>query len=499
MKIVLFSTHISWPPAYETELEIIQRHLDAGDKVIQLVCNAHLATCDINLHHDLRACISCVGKRLFGRSLLSEKIPERSFLQLTKENKREMVSIQTTFDNVTELKSYRVEDFDIGYAVAASLISKLRDPDPDLSLHADILKKYLLSSLAVYRSIQNFLKTKEVDSFYIFNGRFAHTRAAWRACQSKQIKAVLHDRGNNIYYYQLFKDFLIHDIAAREGEIRETWANTEKIRDREKVAARYYIGRSEAKERGGSSFVKTQVHGLLPEEWDEQKHNIVIFTSSEDEYSSIDGSWKNPLYDSQLDGLKRIFDDLEAERTRFENIHCYVRIHPNLSRVENSSVADLCKLRKDKVSIIKPDSPISSYTLLKAADKVITFGSTMGIEAVFWGKPSILAGMCFYRNLGGTHNAKSHKHLVDLLGENLPPKSRKAALMYGYWLMTFGIRYKYYEPKDFVSGKFKNISIQENENLNLRLRILASFLRRRRLKRVIRRIHRELLGPQLAT
>lgn len=95
------------------------------------------------------------------------------------------------------------------------------------------------------------------------------------------------------------------------------------------------------------------------------------------------------------------------------------------------------------MTVIGPDDPVCTYTLLKNADVVLTFGSTVGIEAVFWGKPSVSAGQCYYRNLGGTYNPSSHSKLVELLRSNLKPKDREAALMYGYYWDTEGKRFKY--------------------------------------------------------
>jgi hypothetical protein len=90
---------------------------------------------------------------------------------------------------------------------------------------------------------------------------------------------------------------------------------------------------------------------------------------------------------------------------------------------------------------------------------VLTFGSTVGIEAVFWGTPSIHAGVSYYHHLGGTYNASSHEDVIALLKADLPPKDRTAAFVYGYYLNTYGIPFKYFQATGVGAGRFKGQAI----------------------------------------
>ena len=46
MKIAVFSTHQNWTPHFDTDLEIIQNHLDKDDEVYHYYCNQELSPCD---------------------------------------------------------------------------------------------------------------------------------------------------------------------------------------------------------------------------------------------------------------------------------------------------------------------------------------------------------------------------------------------------------------------------------------------------------------------
>jgi capsule polysaccharide export protein KpsC/LpsZ len=93
--------------------------------------------------------------------------------------------------------------------------------------------------------------------------------------------------------------------------------------------------------------------------------------------------------------------------------------------------------------------------MLKNAHTVLTFGSTVGIEAVFWGVPSILAGMSWYRALGATYNPATHDEVMALITETLAPMNDEPAWMYGYYFSTYGIPFKYVRATTFDEAEFK--------------------------------------------
>ena len=380
--------------------------LDDGDEVVHLHCDADLPACDANPHHDLAKCQNCIGIRQSGMSLLFPRVPSISFLKLSESNKRELASVQKTFATIAELKSFYIEEFDIGMAVASSMISLTRDPELDLSALDDMVSRFLVTALSVYRSLQNYLDENPVDCVYVFNGRFAPVRAVLRACQSRQVTCYVHERGHDIHHYTVDKNTTTHDLAYMQKQICGQWERAAGDSKRNEIAEKYYLERSKGVVQAWYSFVVRQKEELLPASWNPAKKNVAIFNSSEDEYAATDAQWNNPLYANQLEGLQRIVQSLEADH---DDVHFYLRIHPNLIGVNNKHTMALYDLRRDFFEIIPPDDPVSTYALIKHADKVLTFGSTVGIEAVFWGTPSIHAGRSFYQDLEGTYNPGSHE------------------------------------------------------------------------------------------
>lgn len=473
--ILFFPTHILWTPHYETELELIQNHLNEGDNVIQAVCNGELQVCDSNLKHSMLKCVYCISKRYRGMELLVGESRTIPIFNLSEDNIKEIALLKVNFADLEELKGYRIDNFDVGYAVASSLISLLRDPCISMPAHKNLVASYIVSAMRVYRSVQNCLDKMKIDRLYVFNGRFAYTRAIFRACQSRHTECVIHERGHGIAHYELYANSLPHDLGNIERRVRETWAKAESMTDRGEIGAKFYLDRARGVDQSWYSFVKNQSKCLLPDTWSADINNIVIFNSSEDEFASLGDEWKNPLYPDQLTALKKIIESLEQEKD--QQFHVYLRMHPNNKGMAIKELQKWYELGSNILSVIRHDSPIDTYALLKSANKVLTFGSTVGVEAVFWGKPSVLAGLSPYRNLGVTYNPSSHGELVRLLMTTLEPMDKLPAIMYGYYWNTYGIPFKYYKAEGFGCGKFKGIDLDRpgtNQRIVRYLTVLKS-------------------------
>jgi hypothetical protein len=446
-------------PRFETALELAQVHLDAGDDVVFMGCNAELTACWNNYDHLRSVCSKCMKVRELGLSLLEPRLVSRSLLRLTEANRRELAQLQTSFADLEALKQYTVDDFDVGMAVASGIMTDLRDPAFDVVELADAIKRFLVSTMAVYRSVQNHLEAERYDRVYVANGRGVEVRAVLRACLSRQVPCLVHEGGKDPWHYDLYENCIPHEIAYNEKCIRKAWAGAEGKPDRESIASKWYEDRAAGVDRDWVSLVKHQENGRLPDGFDPTRHNVVVFNSSEDEFAALGDEWRNPIYKDQTEGLQAI---CRSAAHMSGAVQVYLRVHPFLKGVNNATTRALAELGGPHFRVIPATDPISTYALMRVCATVVAFGSTTGIEAVYWGKPSISAGMCFYRNLGGTYNPASHEELMQLMQCSLQPRDRVAALMYGYYLATHGIAYQYYRRDSYakthfvVDGTFKS-------------------------------------------
>jgi hypothetical protein len=455
MKIAFFNSHILWGSHYETMLEIAIDHFKNGDEVTELYCNMNLPACDNNPYFEPEACYRCITKRENGYKLLPKNAIRKEFLNLTPEDKKRIKSLQSKFESISQLQKLYIDNFDIGYAVGSSIITIEQYSKPEIN--SNLINNYIIGSAAVYFSVINYLKKNKVDMFYVFNGRLAHTKAVLKACQKMGVDCYLHERGNNKNHYSIFKNYSIHNLENTRNEIEKIWSSVFPS-ERVKIAKDFYNNRFKGKEINWYSFVDKQKQEL-PENWDKNKINIAIFNSTEHEFASLGKEWINPIYLNQNEGINRIAKDILEN----DSIHLYLRVHPNLNNAHPDEKKDAHNFHYTNLTVIPSDSLISSYNLMMNCDKVLTFGSMVGIEAAYFLKPSILAGKSMYYGLGSNYEPRSHEELIEMLGKDLIPLNIEGAEKFGVFSATFGTKYKHYTAIDFAEGHFKNKKIESKK------------------------------------
>ena len=465
MKILIYMPFAAWIPHLGTDLEIATKHLDAGDEVHIIQCSGDLPSCESNPSHTKFRCIACRYQLDKGLSLIN--LPQQNRHELALNDFSRCLDLPD-FHSIEELNSFEINNIDIGMAVASTLISKTRDPNPNVSNFKNYIHENILMANSIYDAMKYHLQQIEPDVFYLFNGRFAAIRPALRAAQNLGIKTFVHERAGVSQKYTLSEDTYPHDVEYQKNIINTFWDNGRPDTEKEDFAKQWFEDRRAGKDQGWYSFTKSQKKRKLPNGFDASKRNISIYISSEDEFAAIEG-WQNPIYKNQTDAINAI---INADTD--ENIRFYLRIHPNLKGLDNTQTRELSELKGTNLTVIPADSKIDSYELMDACEKVITFGSTMGIESVYWGKPSILAGRSIYEDLGGCYIPNDHEELIDLINDQLNPLSNLGALKYGYYQSLAGIPYIYYNPESLFKGKFKGIDL--SYSVNTKMKIIIKYI-----------------------
>jgi len=464
MKILIYMPFSDWVPHLATDLEIAAKHLNKGDDVHIIQCSGDLPSCEPNPNHFKLRCVSCKSKRDKGLSLIN--LPELNRHELAlNEFIRDLYL--PDFSSMQELKDFEIDNVDIGMMAASTLISMVRESHPDLSDFNNFIHENISMSIAIYDAIKHHLKEIDPDVFYLFNGRFAALRPALRAAQDLGVKTFVHERAGVLQRYTLVEDTYPHDIEYQKAQIEKQWNDERPRTEKEEIACKWFKNGRGGKDQGWYSYTKSQMKGNLPDDFDQSKRNIAIYVSSEDEFESIEG-WENPIYDNQIYAINAIINaDID------KNIRFYVRIHPNLKGLNNTQTRELSELKGTNLTVIPAESKIDSYELMDACEKVITFGSTIGIESVFWEKTSILVARSLYEDLEGCYVPTNHDELIDLINRHLEPLPNLGALEYGYWLSETGIPYIYYNPESIRGGKFKGVYLGNPIIDRLKDKILA--------------------------
>ena len=432
----------------------MEEHAKKGDAVHLFSCRGGLLSCQQNIDHHYFTCGDCLRQRALAMAKVEAKYAAFPFPVLTRAERCRLWKLPFRFQSMDELRGFKYENFDVGEAVISSMVSRYRNPHQDPVFDVNLVRRLMISAVGIYLALRRELKARDIRLMYVFNGRYATHRAVLRACQAEGVDCLVHDRGHDKDHYHLYQNQMIHDIAPRVQEIKEYWDAADPER-REQIAAGFYNNRRKGIIPNWKSFTKEQQKALLPEEWSRTKRNIAIFVSSEDEFVAIGKEWRNELYDQgQAAAIREIARDLAQQDP---SVHLWVRVHPNLKGVDNPFIRDLAKISGANVTIIPADSPVDSYALLDACEKVVTFGSTMGIEAVFWGKPSILLGKSLYRYLHACIVPESHAEAVESICSVLPQPDPLGALQYGYYKGSYGTPYSVYNAQDPFEGDYRGL------------------------------------------
>lgn len=323
-------------------------------------------------------------------------------------------------------------------------IVKTRDSKPCHFHASSLISNYAQEYVQYYKFAKSFFELQKPDVVFLFNGRFYREKAFWRAATDLGIKVNFIERfspawGNryfeftrpvhNIEYRCSVMESHFEEFVAIHGldtatDISSKWFN-ERIAG---IGQKFTALQDESFERN-RTFTK----------------QIVFFHSSEDELFTTDlgsNTWTD-----QITFLQELVNELHS----YPDVNLLIRLHPNLKYKSSREIRRWSKfadsISSPNVTLLKQDSPINSYDILKHSDVVITFGSTIGVEARYLQKTSILVSRAFHELLDITINVNSIMDLmtivdssnINLTGMEIP----KDVLIYGLFHANGGISFRY--------------------------------------------------------
>lgn len=162
-------------------------------------------------------------------------------------------------------------------------------------------------------------------------------------------------------------------------------------------------------------------------------------------------AYTNVFWDAQLHYPANAFADQRAwllETVRWfaarPDLQLVIRVHPaeitgspsSRQRAADEIAAAFSRLPAN-VTVVPPDSPVSSYALARRANAALIYGTKMGVELTALGIPVIVAGEAWVRNKGITHDAATKSHYLELLSQlpfpgRIDGERRERAIAYAH-------------------------------------------------------------------
>lgn len=358
----------------------------------------------------------------------------------------EMLELQ----NANVLISANVET-KVEEACYLELISRLRDSAPNIQSHSKLLFQLRSCYLQTYESVRQVLISKKPQVVYLYNGRFLQERAAADCCAELGINVVYFERFNPSWKTKFFLFEKNTHSPSYRSQIMENFGSEMLLRESQKffsIGEKWFGDREQGLTQ---DFTKSQVLDLKEVKLE---NYVVFFHSSEDELITTDlvsSCWGN-----QIEAVEKLVDVV----SEIPNLNLVIRIHPNL-KYKSSREIELWKnfgeqLQQENSRIIylSHESKINSYELVKRSNAVITVGSTIGVEAAFLGKRSVLIGRGFHEEMGITLNPKNREELRDYLTQNFEENGISSRRIQAY-------KYAVFHQEGGV--EFKNVRLCRNK------------------------------------
>lgn len=436
MKILLYHSSSFLNPHFGLLLDEAEKYLRNGDEVYFATCSGAASMCISNILADKSICKVCkmeINRFLNQLSKGVHKIDMGKYV----DTKRSAVKFR--YNSIDELKRLKYKDAQIGYAVMSYYITLTRNLEPAMNeAFTRYIDKALQSAVLLTDAFIQILDEVKPDRVLLFNGRFFENRPILECSLAKGCETycceVVGGFGEE-FKKTTFLNVMPHNVEYNINLVKKRWEDTSvPMAEKMRIGKSFYENRRGGKPAGDKIYIKNQKAGQLPTDWDGNKRNFAIFNSSEDEYASIGGEFDRlKFFSNQMEGIKKVLTLCQDD----ENIHVFLRIHPNLTGIKYRYHQDLYKLPEEfpNVTVIPADAKISTYALMDSVEKVIVFGSTMGLEATYWEKPVLLLGASYYTPLDMCYKPGSMEELKHLLLGELQPKGKQMAIEFGYSFM----------------------------------------------------------------
>jgi hypothetical protein len=376
-----------------------------------------------------------------------------------------------TLQDIRELQYKRAT---LGLGVASSLISRARDPYPDLQGASAFISRALLASARTFEHAQSLIREHRPSTVVVFNGRFACARPVAEAAGVLGIPRLFHERGGSAGRY-VVDDRPTHDYAATRRRIAEAWE--EAGPDRDEVARSFFALRRGGDGTGWLSYIDGQEKGRAPPRT--TKKRLVYFSTSEDEFVASDDLVRHALFGSQREAMRFLVGYV----SRHDDVELVVRVHPHLREKSSRERSWWDGLQGPNVVVETSFSTTDSYALAESADTVLTYASSIGVEAAYLGKPVILLGESEYRALDCAYVPESIAELEELLSrKNLEAKPPERCLPFGYYFIMRGQSYRHYESTSLFHGKFMGVDLSREGSFFPALKGTAAYQRLKSLR-----------------
>ena len=385
MKTLIKISPPLWP-IFEIELDLVMQELSSNRSVTMMICNGKKNYCIANPKMNKLKCSFCKSRLKNGLNIIKKKFNKEKIEYI--EEKFNHFKSNYKFSNKS-LNNFKLKKIDFGSAVLGTIITQYKNKNIDIKKYNFLANVLLDESI---KTLQNFKKIikNNYSKILIFNGRHYNYRPILRYCQQKKINAYCYD-----YPYFAHNGYLIRKLDFTQNLAKRSYFLVKSIQNLnfnqiKNQGIAFLKNRIDKKSDGASPVFNINQKKILPKNFDANKINVIIFNSTDFESITISENKKLYLFNDQIQATEFILSRFKNKKVSF-----YLRYHPNAYH-EKIDIEKYKFLEKkfSNFSLIDSYSKISSHYLIKNSNFVISFGSTVGLEAIFLKKKFNNFGAC---------------------------------------------------------------------------------------------------------
>lgn len=342
------------------------------------------------------------------------------------------------------LRDVKYQGLPAGWAVFGNLSNLTLSADATDLVDEDHTQTMLRSFASTFDAAREILTQNRPTAIIIFNGRWLHEWATREAAAALRIPTLVVEAGRSEQHFSTYWESA-HDPQGYSRRLLVTWESKAGLApERASELAHEWFTSRRTSPTSGNPFVQLQVSGVAPPRSDGRRR-VVFYTSSSDELVAAGSQWLSP-FGTQEEVLARL-----AERAREDpTIELVVRIHPHTLLKNPRDLASwrIFEQVHPDVLVVPADSTVDSYALAESADLVLSMGSTMGVEAAYWGIPSATLSPSLYDSTGAVSVVDSLDDCLSLdVDEDERARRRERSLIWGLYCATLGTPFSLYRPE----------------------------------------------------
>jgi hypothetical protein len=440
---VLFFTVRGWYAHVGTEVVLARALANRGAEPRFFLCGGGLSQCDFKPGSDAYVtrplCWRCTG---FARRMIhaaSFSLREmKDVLDVQEVRRRADAAVANC--GRSKLIDFQYRGMPIGEYVIPSVLRSLHSGDIGAD-PADIetLRGFVSSAIMAADLAEALLDQEKPEVVVLTNGLFFEERILLEASQRRGLRVFAYERGipTNTIITAVNRPVLPFDVSPQwDRRLNRPLSDTEDA-DLDRMMERRLQG-DVGVQRIWPDMASTERRIFETLGLDTDKSLSVLFTNV---------IWDTAVYRRDI-GFDGMFEWLARTISTFSSLddqQLVIRVHPAEVRLPLEETRDRTDtyVRKNfpvlptNVKLIGPSDSVNSYELIMASDRVLTYASTIGLEAALLSRTVLVSGDVHYRGRGFTIDVDSPEHLKEVLSNpdmagQLNQASWETARRYGY-------------------------------------------------------------------